>query len=399
MSFAYFFYFAVSLQVFLFITRNNQIKELLHLSTDFQYQNLYKSIVKGMSELGFQQCIFIQHRGSLIKKYNYNYPQTRVWISYVYRPWMKVFFRARVNKIYSELTNNNIVTSSSMIMAYFLMTDGAVAYKAHKNLGIPYVVSIRNSDINYYLKFRPWLKPLARKILSNAKFIIFVSPSYLDAMKEIFGENFFYEVIYPKIEIIGNIINSAWFDENANKSFFNINNLKLIYFGEFSKNKQIESIIRAFDILSTHSAFNASLTLIGNYGDNCKKIREMVSQRQGIKILNKIDDTSQLIKYVDDHDIFIMPSKTETFGMAYIEAMARGLPVIYSKGQGIDGFFPDGFIGYPVCDPIEFSIVERVFDIVKNYKHLSREAQKASKHFTQEKIIALYSKMIRSLEN
>ena len=77
MSFAYFFYFVVSLQVFLFITRNNQIKELLHLSTDFQYQNLYKSIVKGMSELGFQQCIFIQHRGSLIKKYNYNYTNTQ----------------------------------------------------------------------------------------------------------------------------------------------------------------------------------------------------------------------------------------------------------------------------------------------------------------------------------
>lgn len=349
-----------------------------------------------MSELGFQQLIFIQHRGNLIKKYNYNYPQTKVWISYVYRSWMKVFFIARVNKIYFELKNNNIVTTNSIIMAYFLMTDGAVAYKAHKNLGIPYVVSIRNSDINHYLKFRPWLKPLARKILSNAKFIIFVSPGYLDVAREIFGKKFYYEIIYPKVQIIGNIINSAWFCENANKSFFNKSNLRLIYFGEFSKNKQIESIIRAFDILSTQSTFNPSLTLIGNYGDNCKKIIEMASQRKGIKILNKIDDTLELIKHVDNHDIFIMPSKTETFGMAYIEAMARGLPVIYSKGQGIDGYFPDGFIGYSVSDPIESSIVKRVSDIVKNYKNLSREAQKASKQFNQQNIIKLYAEIFSS---
>jgi len=93
-----------------------------------------------------------------------------------------------------------------------------------------------------------------------------------------------------------------------------------------------------------------------------------------------------------------MPSKTETFGMAYIEAMSRGLPVIYSKGQGIDGFFPDGFVGYSVSKPLVKSIVERVLDIVKNYDTLSVQAQISSKKFDKPSILKHYSKMFSSIK-
>lgn len=43
-----------------------------------------------------------------------------------------------------------------------------------------------------------------------------------------------------------------------------------------------------------------------------------------------------------------MPSFTESFGLVYAEAMSQGLPVIYSKGQGFDGQFAEGVVGYHV---------------------------------------------------
>jgi len=303
---------------------------------------------------------------------------------------MKVFFNARVNKVYSDLGDSNIIKKDSLIVAYFLMTDGAVAYRAFKKLGTPYVVSVRNSDVNHYLKYRPWLKSLAREILFNAKFIVFVSPSYLDVVKESFGETFFNEIIYPKVRIIGNIINSSWYSGISKKSP-PVDTIRLIYFGEFSKNKRIESLIRAYDILD--ESINLTLTLIGNYGDNCKRIERMASQRSGVRVVDKIDDTSALIEIIDNHDIFVMPSKTETFGMAYVEAMSRGLPLIYTKGQGIDGFFPDGSVGYSVSEPLENSIATRVLDIAKNYDALSAQAQISSKKFDKSSIIRLYSEM------
>lgn len=348
-----------------------------------------------MSEFDFKQSIFIQHRGKPSDQFNYVYPEAQVWVSFSYRSWMKVFFNARVNKVYSDLDDSKLIQKDSLIMAYFLMTDGAVAYKAFKSSGTPYIVSVRNSDINHYLKYRRWLKPLARKILSNAKFIIFASPSYLEIAKEIFGEIFFNEIIFPKARIIGNIINPSWFSGISQKTS-PVDKIRLIYMGEFSKNKRLKSLIRAFDILD--EKIDLTLTLVGNYGDDCKEILRMASHRPGIKVIDKIDDTSKLIELIDTHDIFAMPSKTETFGMAYIEAMSRGLPVIYSKGQGIDGFFPDGFVGYSVSKPLVKSIVERVLDIVKNYDTLSVQAQISSKKFDKPSILKHYSKMFSSIK-
>ena len=43
-----------------------------------------------------------------------------------------------------------------------------------------------------------------------------------------------------------------------------------------------------------------------------------------------------------------MPSYTESFGLVYAEAMSQKLPVIYSKGQGFDGQFEEGLVGYHV---------------------------------------------------
>ena len=57
----------------------------------------------------------------------------------------------------------------------------------------------------------------------------------------------------------------------------------------------------------------------------------------------------QLIEQYRNHDIFVMPSFTESFGLVYAEAISQGLPVVYSKGQGFDGQFEEGLVGYH-CD-------------------------------------------------
>ena len=53
-----------------------------------------------------------------------------------------------------------------------------------------------------------------------------------------------------------------------------------------------------------------------------------------------------MIPFYKSAHIFVMPSLTETFGIVFIEALSQGLPLIYTKGQGIDGYFPQGFVGY-----------------------------------------------------
>jgi glycosyltransferase involved in cell wall biosynthesis len=45
-----------------------------------------------------------------------------------------------------------------------------------------------------------------------------------------------------------------------------------------------------------------------------------------------------------------MPSRRETFGMVFVEALFCGLPILYSRNWGVDGFFESGTVGY-ACDP------------------------------------------------
>ncbi len=63
-------------------------------------------------------------------------------------------------------------------------------------------------------------------------------------------------------------------------------------------------------------------------------------------------------KTLGQYVAFLMPTRRETFGMVFIEALFSGLPLLHSKGWGVDGFFKPGEIGY-ACDPTQPSDIER----------------------------------------
>ena len=61
--------------------------------------------------------------------------------------------------------------------------------------------------------------------------------------------------------------------------------------------------------------------------------------------------------------------------------MTQGLPVIYSKGQGFDGIFEDGKVGYAVPSYDANYIAECVQKIVKNYRTISKNCIDESQRF------------------
>ena len=63
-----------------------------------------------------------------------------------------------------------------------------------------------------------------------------------------------------------------------------------------------------------------------------------------------------------------MPSKFELFGLVYIEALSQGKPVLYSKGEGIDGFLTNYRAGKAVDPDNADAIANGIKEIVKNYK-------------------------------
>ena len=92
-----------------------------------------------------------------------------------------------------------------------------------------------------------------------------------------------------------------------------------------------------------------------------------------------------------------MISKGETFGLVYVEALSQGLPILYTKNQGIDGTFKNhiGEAAYP--DSLD-SIVEKLEKLLNDYEHYEIDKINFSQ-FNWEKIansyFALYKDVLK----
>lgn len=94
-----------------------------------------------------------------------------------------------------------------------------------------------------------------------------------------------------------------------------------------------------------------------------------------------------------------MPSKFETFGLVYVEAMTQGTPVIYTRGQGFDGFFEEGTVGYSVDGEDILEMKERIFDIINNYSKISENCINFSNLFSEDEINKRYVSVYKDVLN
>jgi len=74
----------------------------------------------------------------------------------------------------------------------------------------------------------------------------------------------------------------------------------------------------------------------------------------------------------------------------YAEAMSQGLPIIYTRGQGFDGQFKEGEVGYSVQYNSAEEISDRVKDILNNYETISKNCIEKVDKFDWDKIAKEY---------
>ena len=86
-----------------------------------------------------------------------------------------------------------------------------------------------------------------------------------------------------------------------------------------------------------------------------------------------------------------MPSFTESFGLVYAEAMSQGLPVVYSAGQGFDGQFAEGEVGYRVDSHSPESVANGILKVIENYGNISPYVSQKAKKFRWDEIVQVYS--------
>ena len=82
---------------------------------------------------------------------------------------------------------------------------------------------------------------------------------------------------------------------------------------------------------------------------------------------------NEVLKLMEESDVFVMISKDETFGLVYLEAMSKGCIVIASKNEGMDGIIEHGVNGY-LC---QAGNEEELVEVLREIRNLSAPKRKS----------------------
>lgn len=314
---------------------------ILHIINDFSGSKVHHNLVKALALKGIHQSVYCPVRKSVdIGGNNIDHPCVNVVYRHIIKPWYKVAYFHKANMLYADMRKSLNVADFDIIHAATLFSDGALAYKSYKQFGTPYVVAVRNTDYNDFIRLMPHLWHVGRKILIHAKYIFFIS----EGIKRQFEKSDFARPIIDEIKhrfvMTPNGVDDFWLDHVSMESR---SGHKILYIGDFSENKNVARLIKAVLRLRTTQDFcDARLVIIGGGKCNTRHVKKLISQHaECITYLGAIYDKQKIREVMHDCSLFAMPSIHETFGLVYLEALSQNLPVVYTKKQGIDGLFDE----------------------------------------------------------
>ena len=310
----------------------------LHICNDFLGSKVYSQLYEQLDQRSIVQYVFNPLRQANIKNIresNFLTDGSKIYYSKVLHNYNRILFRSKVDFLFKNLKSTAPLNEIDIVHATTMYSDGAIALKVKKEYNVPYIVTVRSTDIAAFNTYRPDLFFLGLAILNNASKIIFIS----HALRETFYNHFFFKLfkkrLLPKSKVITNGLHQFWIDNLTPKK----NNIpsKILYVGTFLKRKNVVQLIDSVLRLK-NKKINIELSIVGKGGEHETEVKRLSDKHPDtIKYVGAIDNRENLLKEYRSNHLFAMPSMTETFGLVYLEALSQGLPILYTENDGIDG--------------------------------------------------------------
>ena len=266
---------------------------------------------------------------------------------------------------------------------------GYMAKQMLKDEGIyiPMVTTLHGTDITL-VGNHPFYKPAVSFSINKSDVVTSVSQSLKDETYKLFN-------ITKEIEVIPNFIEleKTKLEEGAPcyRSLMATDSEKIItHISNFRKVKRIPDIIKIFHKIQQQ--IPSKLMMVGDGPE--KEKAELLCEELGIA--NKViffGNSNEIDKILCFSDLFLLPSETESFGLAALEAMACSVPVISSNTGGLPEVNVDGFSGYLSNVGDIDSMAENAVRILENETNLAsfkKNAYTVAERFDIAKILPLY---------
>ena len=210
-----------------------------------------------------------------------------------------------------------------------------------QGIKIPLVTTLHGSDITL-VGSHPFYKPAVTYSINNSDFITTVS-------KSLQKDTFSFFNIHKEIQIIPNFINVSYY--NSIKNDCNRNDyasdaeMIISHVSNFRPVKRVLDVIESFNKIS--KIIPSKLMMIGDGPDKTKaeKLAYQYGLLDKVKFLGKTQEVAEILCF---SDLMILPSQTESFGLAALEAMISSTPVISTNSGGLPELNVHGKTGFLV---------------------------------------------------
>lgn len=315
--------------------------KVLQIANDFAGSKVHKNLFQFLDVKGIEQVIYCPVRDpKQVGGNSFEGASTQIVYSNIIKPYHKYLYHIKRKTLYKDMVAKVDARDVDIVHAATLFSDGGLAYKLYKQYGIPYVVAVRNTDINGFLNMLPntWLDGI--QILIHAKRVFFIS----EGLKHKFEHHFIIRMILSRIKekfvLLPNGIDDYFLDHICTERR---TENKVVYVGDFSNNKNVVRLGKAVIRLRNENGFeNTTLTIVGGGKNETDDVVKMINSNPNtFYYQGKIFEKDRLCEVFRSNSVFAMPSIHETFGLVYLEALSQNLPVLYTKKQGIDGLLHD----------------------------------------------------------
>lgn len=259
-----------------------------------------------------------------------------------------------------------------------------------EGIDIPMVTTLHGTDITL-VGNHPFYKPAVTFSINKSDIVTSVSENLRQETLKLFTITNDIEVIPNFIELNKNIDDSTI--PCYRSVIANENERVVTHISNFRKVKRIPDVIKIFHRIQQQ--IPAKLMMVGDGPE--KEKAEQLCQELGIQ--DKViffGNSNEIDRILSYSDLFLLPSETESFGLAALEAMALSVPVISSNSGGLPEVNFDGVSGYlSNVGDIE-GMAANAIKILQNNETLNNfksNAMTTAKKFDIQNILPLYEEL------
>ena len=298
----------------------------------------------------------------------------------------------------SKIVDVAIYERLDLLHVHYAIPHASVAYMAQqilksRKINLPYVTTLHGTDITLVGQ-DPSFEPVIFFSLNKSNAITSVSESLRKDTLKTFK-------IANKISVIPNFIKIEEYQTIQGvckrSKYAQPHEKILIHVSNFRKVKRVDDVLRIFDIVRKKIPCKLILVGEGPEREAIDKLCRELDTCSDIISVGKIANPKEILAV---GDVFLLPSETESFGLAALEAMAMKMPVISSNTGGIPELNIHGKTGYMSNVGDYEDMAKNTLTLLSNeeiFQQFKVNAFEQAKKFDIEVIVPMYEKVYKSL--